>query len=101
MNLITLSKYTIFFPFSLFISILNRNRKSKIKRNYLKEKTEKKITEHHGTILFNIIGSYYLGFSITTCLKTPAGIRDFTSWLPSDAVPSRAINNCKPVAERQ
>lgn len=41
---------------------------------------------------------YYLGFSMTTCLKVAPGIRDFTSFIPSDAVPSLQMNSCNPVA---
>lgn len=39
---------------------------------------------------------YYLGFSITTCLNTPAGIRDLTSWLPSVVVPSLLMYRASP-----
>lgn len=38
---------------------------------------------------------------MTTCLNVlmPVDIWDLTSWLPSDAVPSLAMNSCKPEAE--
>lgn len=49
------------------------------------------ISIHLNSQLFH----YYLGLSITTCVNTAP---DFGSWLPSDAVPSRAMNSCSPVA---
>lgn len=39
---------------------------------------------------------YYLGFSITTCLSPPAGIRDLTSWLPRVVVPSLLMYKASP-----
>lgn len=49
------------------------------------------------TILIGIC-CHYLGL---TTLNTVPDILDFTSWLPSDAVPSLAINNCNPAAKTQ
>uniref|UniRef100_A0A2M3ZQN1 Putative secreted peptide n=1 Tax=Anopheles braziliensis TaxID=58242 RepID=A0A2M3ZQN1_9DIPT len=40
---------------------------------------------------------YYLGFSMTTCLNAPAGIRERTSWLPTIVVPSLLMYSASPV----